>query len=117
MRRYDASRGRVGRRFVGTLGVDLKGVRDRLWNSERFIVFQTVILQRSQYVTASQAIRRRIGKRMDAWSEGKHSMLVEDTLRVCEEYITVARREEMAEHRAQTYHSLVLRGKLWTAVR
>ena len=44
-------------------------------------------------------------------------MLVGDTLRSCEEYLTVARREETAEHRDQTYHSLVLHGKLWTAVR
>ena len=44
-------------------------------------------------------------------------MLVDDTLRACGEYITVAWREETAEHRAQTYHSLVLRGKLRTAVR
>ena len=46
-RRYDAPSGRVGRRFVGTLGAELKGVRDRLWNLEWFIVFQTVILQRA----------------------------------------------------------------------
>ena len=115
-RRYDTPSGRVGRRFIGTLGVDLKGVRDRLWNLKQFIVFQTVILQRARYVTASQAIRRRIGKRLDAWAEGKHSMLVEDTLQSCGGYITVARREDTAEHRAQTYHSLVLRGKLQTAV-
>ena len=44
-------------------------------------------------------------------------MLVEDTLRTCVEYLTVARREETAEHQAQTYHSLVIRGKLRTAVR
>ena len=44
-------------------------------------------------------------------------MLVEDTLQVCGEYLTVARREETANHRAQTYHSLVLRGKLRTAMR
>ena len=44
-------------------------------------------------------------------------MLVEDTLRACEEYLTVAQREETAEHQAQTYHSLVLRGKLRTAMR
>ena len=65
-RHYDAPSGRVGRRFVGTLGVELKGVRDRLWNSERFIVFKTVILPRSRHVTASQSIRRRIGKRFHA---------------------------------------------------
>ena len=44
-------------------------------------------------------------------------MLVGDTLRSCEDYLTAAQREETAEHRAQTYHSLVLRGKLRSAVR
>ena len=44
-------------------------------------------------------------------------MLVEDTLHTCTEYLTVAWREEMAEHREQTFHSLVFCGKLRTAVR
>ena len=44
-------------------------------------------------------------------------MLVEDTLCTCSEYLTVVWREETVEHRAQTFHILVLRGKLWTAVR
>ena len=43
-------------------------------------------------------------------------MLVEDKLRACGEYFTVAWREETAEHWSQTYHSLVLRGKIRTAV-
>ena len=76
-----------------------------------------MILQRARHVTASQAIRRRIEKRLDAWGEGKHAMLVEDTMQSCEEYLTVAQRGETAEHRAQTYQSLVLRGKLRTEVR
>ena len=33
LRRYDMPSGRVGLRFVGTLGVELKGVWDRQWNS------------------------------------------------------------------------------------
>ena len=44
-------------------------------------------------------------------------MLVEDTLHTCAEYLTVARIEDTADHRAQTFHSLVLRGKLRTVVR
>ena len=44
-------------------------------------------------------------------------MLVEDTLRTCAHYITVICRGGSAEHRAQTYHSMVLRGKFRTAVR
>ena len=99
------------------MGVELKGVQDRLWNLERFIIFHAVILQQAQHVTTSQAIRRRIGKKLDAWVEGKHSMLVEDTLQPCGEYLAVAQREETADHRAETYHSLVLRGKLRTVVR
>ena len=71
-----------------------------------------VILQRARHVTASQAIRQRIEKRLDAWGEGKHAMLVEDRLRACGEYITFARTEETVDYRAQTYNSLVLRGKL-----
>ena len=43
-------------------------------------------------------------------------MLVEDTMQTCAEYLIIAWREETAKHRAQTYHSLVLHGKLWTAV-
>ena len=117
LRRYDVPSGKVGRRFVRMLGAKMQRVRDRRWNSERFIVFQTVILQQARHVTASHAIRGRIEKRLDAWGAGKHAMLVGDTLRSCEEYLTAAWREETAEHRAQIYHSLVLCGKLRSAVR
>ena len=44
-------------------------------------------------------------------------MHFEDTLKTREDYLTVVQREETAEHRSQTYHSLVLRGKLRNAVR
>ena len=42
--RYDMPSRKVEQRFVVALVVDLHGVRDRLWNLERFIVFQTAIL-------------------------------------------------------------------------
>ena len=45
LRRYDAPSGKVGRRFVETLRGELRGSFYRQWNSEHFIVFQTVILQ------------------------------------------------------------------------
>ena len=44
-------------------------------------------------------------------------MLFSNTLRSCEEYLTAARRADTAEHWTQTYHSLVLCGKLRSAVR
>ena len=117
LRRYDAPSGKVGRRFVRILGAEMQGVRDRRGSSEPFIFFQTVILKRARHVTTSHAIRRRIENRLDAWGAGKHAMLVGDTLSSCEEYPTAARKEETAEYRSQTYHSLVLHGKLRSAVR
>ena len=78
---------------------------------------QTVILQRARHITASDAFRRWIENRLYAWVAGKHAMFVGYTLRSCEEYLTADRREETAEHWAQTYHILLLRGKLRSAVR
>ena len=46
-RHYDAPNGKVRRRFVMALVGELHGVRDILWNSERFIVFQVVILKQA----------------------------------------------------------------------
>ena len=74
--RYDAPSGKVGRRFVNVLMREMRGVLVRRWNSERFIVFQTVTLQRARHVTASRDIRRLIEKRLDAWETGCHKMLV-----------------------------------------
>ena len=48
------------------LGAEVLGVRYRRWNSERFIVFQTVILKRARHVTASHAIRLWIEKSLEA---------------------------------------------------
>ena len=79
-RRYDTPSGKVERHFVGDLNSELCRVWERWWNSERFIVFQTVILQQSRHITAYHAIQRRIKKRLDAWDTGRHGMLVKETL-------------------------------------
>ena len=55
-RQYESPIRKVGRRFVNALVGELRGVRDGRWNSERFIIFQTVTLQRARHVTASRDI-------------------------------------------------------------
>ena len=79
---------------MGSLGGELRRVRERPWKLERFVVFQTVILKRARHVTASQAIQRRVEKQMDTWDAGRHGMLVEYTLHTCTQYLTAAFREE-----------------------
>ena len=51
-------------------------------------------------------------KRLDTWEDIKYGMLMEDTLCMCAQYLTVACREDSEEHQAQAYHTLVLQGKM-----
>ena len=57
---YDAPSGKVGKRFVGILSVELDRVCSRKWNAERVIIFQSVTLQRAQGVNNSAKIRKHI---------------------------------------------------------
>ena len=51
---YNVPSVKVGRIFVRTLTLELDGVCARKWNSERVIIFQSVILQRAQGVNNSK---------------------------------------------------------------
>ena len=53
---------------------------------------------------------------MDAWEAGHHHMMVEETARKCEQYLSTSLSSKSEDHRSQTSHSLVIRGKLRTAV-
>ena len=76
---YDTPSGKVRKRFVGIFSVELDGVRARKWNSERVIVFQSVILQCAQGVNNSTQIRKRILFQLNLWSRGVFGKLVKDT--------------------------------------
>ena len=62
---YDAPSGKVGEIFVVILSVEFDEVHDRKENTERAIFFQSVILQRAQFINNSAQIRKRILFRLD----------------------------------------------------
>ena len=68
--RYDAPSGKVGKRFVVILSVELDGVRVRKWNAKRVIVIQFVILQLAQSVNNYAQIRKRFFFRLDLCNRG-----------------------------------------------
>jgi hypothetical protein len=53
---YDVPSGAVGKRFVEKVTEELKGIVARKWNSERFLVFQVVVLQRNRDVKRSRNV-------------------------------------------------------------
>jgi hypothetical protein len=114
---YNAPSGAVGRRFIDKLSEILEGVVSRKWNFERQMVFVMVILQRSKNVKSAYDIKRRLTKRMDDWESGKFLMLVQETERDMQSFLTHNRQGKTAEQRAKLFHSKMLRGQIKDAVR
>ena len=77
--RYAVLSGRIGRRFAGTLTVEINGIWNWHWNAERVIVFQTVILQRVRLVSVAINIRNQIPSLIDLWNRGAYDELVQDS--------------------------------------
>jgi hypothetical protein len=80
-------------------------------------VLQVVILQQSRDVKRSRDARQRIAKRQDTWEKGQFTMLVEDTLRSMEAYLSHKQGTTTPEQRTKTFHQKVLRGNVRGAVR
>eukprot|EP00957_Ditylum_brightwellii_P027238 2059504-Ditylum_brightwellii.AAC.1 len=96
--RYNVPSGKVGRRFIELFTKELDGVVERQWNSERFIVFPIVILQRLKGTTASHDICWRIDHRLDLWEQGEHEQLCEHTIAICKRQIPANQKHETQEH-------------------
>jgi hypothetical protein len=80
--------GAVGRCFVEKLAELLEGIQNCNWNSERLIIFSMVILQRTLDVKRARDIKNRISRRIDGREEGKFMMLIQDTKRDMQTYLS-----------------------------
>jgi hypothetical protein len=115
--RYDAPNGAVGKRFVTMLATELAGIVERKWNSDRFVVFQAVILQKHRDVKGAGDIRKRINNRLDSWANESFAMLVQDTQRTALSQLSRLQGTETEEQRAKTFNRLILQGKIRAGVR
>ncbi len=93
------------------------GVQARKWNSEKLIVFQMVILQRTRGVTRARDIKKRIGKRLEAWEEGNFKMLVQTTEWDMKTYLSKMQGTTLNEQQRKTFHQKMLRGNVRGAVK
>jgi hypothetical protein len=79
-------------------------------NAEQFIVFQIVVLQRSREVKKAKDVRKRLTWRMDAWQQGKLSMLIQNTERTMESLLSAKQGGLTPKQRAKIFHRKMLRG-------
>ena len=54
---------------------------------------------------------------MDAWEAEQHQMMVDDTMRYCNKFLLEDQQDSLEEQREMTYTSLVLCGKIQSAIR
>lgn len=89
-----------GKPFIDQLSREVKGIIERKWNSEKMLVFCSVILQRAKDIKGSGPVRQRIKTRLEWWSQGRFKMLVEDTVRAAhalarKKIITTVRNQQI----------------------
>ena len=116
-RRFEVPKGAVGHKYVAQITKELSGIMNRTWNSERFLVFQMVILQRSPKVVSATAIRNRIKSRLQLWMNGEFEWLVHDTVTEMKTIRYNQSHHQTQEQVAKVYSRLLLQGKVRAAVR
>ena len=116
IQRYDKPSKKVGNIFLVILYVEIDRVRSRKWNSERVIVFQSVILQCAQGVDNSAKIRNRILFQLDLWNRGAFDDLMKDIYNSAMGYLRKSCGSQTMEELHREFLNLVLEGKLREAV-
>ena len=109
--------GRVGRIFIDTVDEELEGGEGRRWNSERFIIFQAVVLQKTTSVRRARIICQQVERRTIDWRAGRYLILVEDTTRTNRAMVSKVARGMTEEAISKNFTSLILKEKIQTAYR
>ncbi|KAL7502373.1 hypothetical protein ACHAXN_001332 [Cyclotella atomus] len=120
---WDAPNGKVGKRLITQLANEWAGVREQKWNSKRPIVFCAVVLNRKTDIISASSIRNMIESRLDMWDAGCYNELVEEVCIRGKSGIAGGKDHswkedgEVSESVAKRYNSMVLDGKIRSAVR
>ena len=116
---YDLPGGNVGKDFVGLLADEISMLTEKRVNSERFIIFCRVVLQRDRMVKKGDDVCLLLKRRIDAGRNENFDELVQEAIRCGRQ--SVRRRKETLhsgfDHVVQVFTRLMLRGEVRAAVR
>ena len=114
---YDLPKGKVGKLFLSRLTIELNGVRERKWNSEKPLLFALIVFQKTTNAKRSGDIRYCLLWRLKSLEEGEYEMLVGDTFTYLSTHLQRKRGGDMNRGCGKIFHNQVLRRDLRGAVR
>ena len=113
---FPLPRGLLGERFINTAASLLEGMVNNTNNSEQFLVFIMVILQRTPTIHGTRAIKTHLTQRLDAWDRQEYQMLVTETERSMKHFLSTRRRYTTPAQRNKRFNTLVQQGELRKAI-
>ena len=114
--RIYAPSGKLRKKFVEILSVELDCVRAMKWIVDRVIVFQYVVLQRAHGINNSAQICKRILSRLNFWNRVMFDVPVKDMYNSDMGYFGKSRWNQTEEQCHSRFSNLVLKWKLSKAV-
>ena len=97
--------------------MELDGIRNRRWNTERVIVFQMVIFQRVRLVSGAGNLCDCITSCLELWNKGAYDELVQDSYGTVEPFLGNKCGTQIQEQSHCTFSNPILHGKLRKVVR
>jgi hypothetical protein len=107
---------RIGERFLSCVTAVLRTARLRHCNSEKVVVFISVILQKQPRVSRARDIKRRLANRLEHWEKGSYRNLVNGIIRTAQGR-TRSQIPPTEENFARAYNAKVLSGRICQAGR
>ena len=83
--------------------MNINRIWNRKWNTEREIVFQTVILQLIRLVSGAKNICDRITSRLELWNKGAYNELVQDPYGTAKAYLGKTRGTQTQEQHHRNF--------------
>ena len=113
---YLPPQGKIGAEVVSLMASELRGVRERKWNSERPLILMACILRRKHGCVKANEIKKRVAMRLDLWRQGKFDALIQDITDTSLANAGYRSATNDAETAARKYNAAVLDGRLRAAV-
>lgn len=115
-KQYELPNGRVGTRFVHVLAEEIERFVAGRQNSERQLLFTSLVLQRDKMVKKGKDIRPLLTRRMDMWEEGKLQALLHEAKR-CDRQLATGHRLMTCTQLERSFNRMMLQGRVRAAVR